>query len=87
MSDYLEEAFCSCAISLGLEIHINYFTVLIHGSPQVMLLAIDSYEYFIDVECVAEASMFSLESSGVQGFKFDAPQPDRFPSDDDASLS
>ena len=42
---------------------------------------------FIDVKGIAVATMILLQSSGVQSSEFDAPEADRFPSDDDASLS
>ncbi len=51
-----------------------------------MLLAVDLHEDFVDVEGVAVASVLSLQSAGVFGSKLDAPETDRFPSDDDASL-
>ncbi|MGK0499626.1 MAG: hypothetical protein ACJAYG_001268 [Oceanicoccus sp.] len=41
-----------------------------------MLLAVDFYEDFIDVECVAVASMFSFLTTGVYGAELDAPEAD-----------
>ena len=46
----LEESLRSCTISLGLEIHINDFAILIHRSPDVVLLAINLHENFINLE-------------------------------------
>jgi len=60
-----EEAFSSSHISLGLKVHIDNFTILIHGSPQVMLFSIDFDEDFIDIESVAIASVLSFQSAGV----------------------
>jgi hypothetical protein len=60
---------------------------LIHCSPQVILLAVDFDEDFIDVDCVTAASGLSLQSSGVQSRKLDAPETDRFRSDDNVSLA
>jgi hypothetical protein len=51
-----------------------------------MLLAIDLYEDFIDEEGVAEALVFPLQSSGVYGSKFNAPEPDALVADSDPSL-
>jgi len=56
-----------------LKIHINDFPVLIHGSPQVMLLAIDLHENFVDIEGIAVATMPSLQSLGIKGTELDAP--------------
>jgi hypothetical protein len=52
-----------------------------------MLPAIDLDEYFIDVEGVSVTAMAPLQSSGVQRTKFDAPQANRLPSDDDPAFS
>ena len=44
-------------------------------------------EDFIDIEGVAVASVFSLQSAGINSSKLDAPEPDRFAADIDASFS
>jgi hypothetical protein len=41
-----------------LKIHIDHFAILVYGSPQIVLLAIDFYEDFIDEEGVTVASVF-----------------------------
>ena len=43
-------------------------------------------EYFIDVEGITVASVLSLQSAGINGSELDAPEPDRFASDSDATL-
>ena len=50
--------------------------ILIDSSPKIMLLAIDSDEYFIDVESITVASVLSFQSSGVQSAELDAPKAD-----------
>jgi hypothetical protein len=52
-----------------------------------VLLTVDLHEHFIDIERVAIGLMFSFQSSSVQAAELNAPEPDRFPSDDDASFS
>ena len=52
-----------------------------------MLLTVDLYEYFIDVEGVAVASVLPFQSSGINGAELDAPEADRLPRDDDSSFS
>ena len=52
-----------------------------------MLPAVDLYEDFIDVEGVTESLMSSFQSTGINRPKLDAPEPDGFPGDSDASLS
>jgi hypothetical protein len=74
------------------EININYFTILIHGPPEIMLLAVDllvrhTGEDLINVEGVAVASVLSLQPAGVNRTKLDAPEADRFAADSDPSLS
>jgi hypothetical protein len=82
----LEEPLSSSPISLGLEIDINYITILIHSPPKVVLLAVDlngpahrargNGEDFIDVEGITVASVFSFQPSSVQSTKLDAePAP------------
>jgi hypothetical protein len=44
-----------------LKIHINHLTILIHGSPKVVLLAVDPDKYFIDVKRITVAPVFSLQ--------------------------
>ena len=58
------------------EIH-HYLTILIHSSPEIMLLAIDLDENFINIEFVAITLMSALQSTGVLGSEFDTPQSDR----------
>jgi len=52
-----------------------------------MLLAIDLDEDFVDVESIAVAAVLSFQPSSIQRSKLDAPEADRLPSDNDASLS
>jgi len=68
-----EEAFCSSAISLRLKVDVHNFTILVHGSPQVVLLAADLYEYLINIERVAIALVPALQPSGVDCATLDAP--------------
>ncbi|MEH6570970.1 MAG: hypothetical protein V7709_17950 [Halioglobus sp.] len=43
-------------------------------------------ENFIDEECIAEASVLSLQAAGINGSKLDTPQSDSLSADGDASL-
>jgi len=43
-------------------------------------------EDFIDEECIAEATVLSFQSAGINCTEFDAPEPDRFAGDSDASF-
>lgn len=48
-----------------------------------MLLAVDLYEDFVDVERIAVSLVVSLHSACVHKTEFYAPQADRFTADDD----
>ena len=58
----LEKPFPSCPISPGLKINIKYFTVLVNSLTQIVLLAVDLYKYFIDIERIAMALMWVANS-------------------------
>lgn len=60
-----KEPLGSRPIAFGLEKYINYVAILIHSPPQVVLLAVYLYEYFIDIEDIAVAPMLSLQTSCV----------------------
>ena len=51
-----------------------------------MLLAIDLYEDFIDVEGVAVAPVLSLQAAGINSAKLDTPEAYCFATDIDASF-
>ena len=73
-----EKTLCSLAVSTPLHKHINDFAILIHSTPQILLLASDLYENFVDEDSIAVASMRSPQSACVPGIKLTAPQSDRF---------
>jgi len=51
-----------------------------------MLLVIDFYKDFVNVESVAVASVLSLQAAGIESTKFDAPETDRLAADSYAPL-
>jgi hypothetical protein len=63
----LEETLCSCTVTTGLEKHINYLAILVNSPPQVLLLATNLHKYFVDVECIAEPLMTTLQPFGIRG--------------------
>ena len=83
----LEEAFSSSPFPPRLKEHVNNFAILINGPPQVMLLAVDFYEDFIDEEIIALSPVLSLQSAGIDSTELDTPESDRFSSDCNATLS
>ena len=82
-----EEALSSSPIPFDLKKYIDHFSVLVNSRPQVVLLAIDPDEDFIDEEGVAIASVDSFQASGINGFELDTPKLDSFSTDGYAPLS
>jgi len=58
----LEKAPCSCSISLDLQKYIDYFTILIHSSLQVVLFVIDLHEDLINEEGILDISVTEIKS-------------------------
>src|SRR6516225_7425125 len=57
----------------------NHVAVLIHGTPEILLLA-------VQVPHIAEATLTPLQFSGIVGTEFLTPQPNRLIRDDDSSF-
>ena len=68
-----EETFRCGSITLCLQVDINHLAILVNSTPQVMLLAVDLYEDFIDVEGIAVTAMLPFQSSSVYSAEFDTP--------------
>ena len=65
-----------CPIASRLQVYIDHFAILIHSSPQAVLLAIDLHKHFVDLEGIAESLKFSPLSSGIDGSEPDTePAP------------
>ena len=63
-------------IAARLQQNIDDITVLTHGPPKTLLLAVDSDEEFVQIPGITEASLFLLKTSGIVGSEFRAPLPD-----------
>jgi len=63
-------------IAARLQKNIDDITVLIHGTPKILLLAVDSDEEFVQIPGVTEAALFLLKTSGIVGSEFPAPLAD-----------
>ena len=59
---------------------------MIYGPPQVMLLAVDFDEDFIDEEGITITSVLSFQSSNVYSPKLDTPETNRLSADSDSSF-
>jgi hypothetical protein len=56
-----------------LQQNINDSTILIHGTPKILLLAVDSDEEFVQIPGITEAALFLLKTSGIAGSEFPSP--------------
>ena len=65
-------------IAAGLQQNILDITILIDGTPKILLLAVDSDEEFVQIPGITEASLFTLKTSGIVGSEFPAPLSDGF---------
>ena len=63
-------------IAARLQQNIDDITILIHGTPKILLLAVDSDEEFVQIPGITEASLFLLKTSGIVGSEFPAPLAD-----------
>jgi hypothetical protein len=59
---------------------------LIHGTPEIPLLAVDSHEDFVQVPNVAEAALAPLQFSGIVRTELLTPDSNRFRRDDDSAF-
>jgi hypothetical protein len=60
-----EKSLGSLSVSPVLKKHINDFTILIYGSPEIALLAINLDEHFINEKGVTVSLMFSAQPGSV----------------------
>lgn len=65
----LEKALCSRAVPLGLQTRIDHFTILVNRSPQIVLLATNLNEDFVNEKCIAETLVCTVQALGIFGSK------------------
>jgi hypothetical protein len=73
-------------IAARLQKNIDDITILIHGPPKILLLAVDSDEEFVQTPGITEASQFLLKTSGIVGPEFRTPLPDGFVKNNDSAF-
>jgi hypothetical protein len=59
---------------------------LIHGAPEILLLAVDSNEDFVQVPNIAKAALTPLQFSGIVRTELLTPESNRFIRDDDSAF-
>ena len=73
-----KEALSRSTVSALHDQNIDDIPILIHCPPQVVALAPDRNEYFINVPDVPEPSLLVTQRSSIGWFKLDAPASNRF---------
>jgi hypothetical protein len=84
--EFSKESLCGALITMRLDQNVDHVAVLIHGAPQLLLLAVDSNEDLIQVPVVAQPSLSSLQFPSMVETELLTPLPDRFIGHDDAAL-
>ncbi len=87
LEQFAEEFRRRCLVASALNQDIQYVAVLIDCPPQVLRLAIDFQEHFIEEPLVAWPSPSASELVGVRLAEFARPLAYCFVGDDDAALS
>jgi len=82
-----EEALSGSMISPFGDQDIDYVPILIHRPPQVATLALDGYEYFIDVPDVTQTTLLPAQGSSVRSAELETPVSNGFVGDSDTTFS
>jgi len=81
-----EEAFGRTPITTWLDEDVDHVTVLVHGSPQILLAAPESDEHLVQISGVTLAAAPEPQPPGVVEPERPAPLPDRLIRDGDPAL-
>lgn len=81
-----EEPFGRTGTAIPLHQDVDHVSVLIHGPPQVVALAPDLHEDFVQVPPVTQPTLATLQPSCVLRSELAAPLPDRLVGNGDAPL-
>ena len=81
-----KESFRGVLITVRLYQDVDHVAVLIHGTPEILLLAVDSNEDFVQVPNIAEAALTPLQFSGIVRTELLTPASNRFIRDDDSAF-
>jgi hypothetical protein len=82
-----EEAFGRVAIAPGLKEDVDHVTVVVDGPPEMLPATVDVHEQFVQVPCVAQASLPAPQDTGVLRTESSASQPNSPVGYGDAPLS
>ena len=62
---------------MRLDQNVDHVAVLIHGTPQILLLAVDSNKDLIQMPLIAQPSLSSLQFASIDRTELLTPLPDR----------
>ena len=82
-----EEALGSIGVAPVLNKDVEHNTVLIHGTPEIVLHALDPDEHLVKVPLVPWLRPAAAQAVGKALAEFPAPSPHRLIGDDNTSLS
>lgn len=71
---------------MRLDQNVDHVAVLIHGAPQMPLLAVDSNEDLIQVPVVTQSSLSPLQFPSIIETELLTPLSDRLIGDDDSTF-
>src|SRR5262245_47250726 len=63
---------------MGLYQDVDDVAVLIHGTPEVLQLAVNSHEHFVQIPSIPQPTLASFQSPCILHPEFDRPLSDRF---------
>ena len=84
MEQSSKETFRGALITVRLYQDVDHVPVLIHGTPEILLLAVDSNEDFVQVPNIAKAALTPLQFSGIVRTELPTPDSNRFIRNDDS---
>ena len=79
-----KESFRGALITARLNQDVDDVAVLIHRTPEILLLAVDSNEDFVQVPNIAKPALTPLQFSGIVRTELLAPEPNRLIRDGDS---
>ncbi len=82
----VKESLGCTLIAATLQQNIDDIPVLIHGTPKILLPAVDSDEEFVQIPGITETTLFLFQTSGKVGSEFPAPSPDGLVRNNDSAF-
>jgi len=86
LQEFSKESLRRTPVPTGLHENVDYVAVLIDGTPQILPLAVDCDEHFVQEPHVAEPALATLQTPSVIGTELRAPLPNGFMRYDNSSF-